>query len=588
MDHAEALRRLQIGLSHHQAQRVAEAERIYREVLAAVPNQPDALHLLGVLCAQLGRPAEGLPLLQRAVTVAPQVAEFHRHLGETLEMLGRSNEALAAFSRALQFDPNDVQSRNSAGAVLLARGQAEQAAEQFRIVTQMVPNDAGALGNYGHVLSKLGRVNEALEVFKRALQIAPNNGPVLMQYAEAIWRTGNYTDAVTPARRAAQILPDDPRALIMYGNTLQTAGELEEAEQVYRRAATLDDSSFDAHSNLALTVLKQGDAATALTLYDRILARWPSNTDARANRSLALLTLGDFERGFAEYEARWASAAFANQQRPGALWDGRDVRGKTVLLTSEQGHGDTIQFVRYATLIADRGANVIVSCPADLKNVVASVRGVSRVIVAKQETAAFDFYAPLASLPRLFKTTQATVPAEVAYMHADAALVQRWREQLGGDAAVKVGIVWAGSPQHQNDRVRSATFAHFAPLADVAGVKLYSLQKGPAAKDADERVVSLGDALTDYAQTAAVLENLDLVIAVDTSVVHLVGALGRPVWTLLAKGPDWRWMLEREDSPWYPTMRLFRQTRLHDWETVTQRVAGELKQFVATRNPSPA
>lgn len=589
MDQQAVIALLRRALEHHQANRFDEAERLYREVLSADANAPDALHLLGVLLAQRGRAADGLPLLQRAVALVPNVAEFHRHLGEVLQMVGRHNDALQSFARALQIDPNDAPARSGAGGALMALGQLAQAAEQLRIVAQLRPNDAAALGNYGHVLMRLGKFNESFVVFKRAVEIDPNCGPAWMQYAEAIWRSGNYDDAVAPARRAAELMPNDARTCIIFGNTLQTAGDLIEAERVYRRAAELDPANFDAHSNLALTLLKQGEPETALKLYDEILMRWPANDDATANRSLALLTLGDFSRGWAEYEARWASPQFAGLTRSGTPWDGGDVQGKTVLLMSEQGHGDTIQFIRYAPLVAERGANVIVSCQADLVSIVATVEGVSRVLVAKRDSAPFDFYAPLASLPRLFHTTQQTIPAHVPYVRADAQLVQRWRERFSRDHNIKVGLVWAGSPAHQNDKVRSMKFENLRPLFDLTGVMFYSLQKGDAANQANGAVMSLGDDLTDYAQTAAVLENLDLLIAVDTSVVHLAGALARPVWTLLARGPDWRWMLGRDDSPWYSTMRLFRQEKLHDWETVVQRVARELHEFAARiKNPSPA
>ena len=585
MDQVEVMERLRAGLAHHQGGRADEADRIYRAVLAVAPANADALHLLGVLEAQRGRADSALPLLRRAVAAAPQLAEFHRHLGEVEQMAGRRQEALQSFARALQIDPNDVSARTSAGAVLLELGQLQQAAEQFRIIALARPDDALAQGNWGHMLMRLGRVDEAAGVLQHACVATPDAGALWMQYAEAIWRSGRYDEAVALAQHAAQMLPDNPQALLILGNTLQTVGMLEEAERAYRHTMELDPRNFDAHSNLALTLLKMGQAQTALKLYDEILARWPGQNDAKANRSLALLTLGDFDRGLAEYEARWSSPHFAGQEHPGVRWDGvADVRRKTVLLTSEQGRGDTIQFVRYASLLADRGATVIVSCPSDLAELVKTVRGVSKVAISKEDRVTFDVFAPLASMPRLMHTTIATIPADVPYVRADDRRVAKWRERFANDPSLKVGIAWSGSPQHQNDKVRSARFADFAQLFDIEGLSFYSLQKGPSGADLnDKRVTPLAHELTDYSDTAALLEAIDLIISVDTSVVHLAGALARPVWTLLARGPDWRWMLDRDDSPWYPTMRLFRQTKLHDWTSVIQRVAAELRTFKEKR-----
>jgi hypothetical protein len=354
----------------------------------------------------------------------------------------------------------------------------------------------------------------------------------------------------------------------------------------------LDPSAFDPPSNLALTLLKMGRATEALAIYDQVCARWPNHPDALANRSLALLTLGQYERGFADYEARWRTRAIRQYQFEQPRWDGSDPAGKTILLMNEQGLGDTLHFVRYAPLLAARGATMIVACGPELRPVIETVAGVAHVVSDKPlrgevvtlggDTPRWDCYAPLSSLPGLFKTTLETIPATVPYVTADPQRVARFRERLAGDDSVKVGIVWAGTAGHINDRARSTSLAAFAPLAGLAGVTFYSLQKGPPAAQASSpppgmNLVALGDELNDFADTAALLESLDLLISVDTSVVHLAGAMARPVWTLLAAGPDWRWMLGRANSPWYPTMRLFRQPEPGAWPPVMERVAAELR-----------
>jgi hypothetical protein len=308
--------------------------------------------------------------------------------------------------------------------------------------------------------------------------------------------------------------------------------------------------------------------------------------DALANRSLAILTLGDLERGFREYETRWRSAAFKDKPPvPGTRWDGTaDVIGKTVLLTSEQGMGDVIQFIRYVPkIVRERGAKVLVHCSPDLRAVIETVDGVSGIHHPGEVLPRFDLYAPLASLPAIFKTTLETIPADVPYIRADPARVERWKERLASARGVKVGIVWAGTPLHQNDAARSSKLSDFAPLA-MEGVSLFSLQKGkPEAQLQNPppgiQITPLGQDLRSFADTAALLQCLDLTISVDTSVVHVAGALARPVWTLLAKGPDWRWMLEREDSPWYPTMKLFRQREMGNWSEVMLRVSANLREI---------
>ena len=589
MDLREALELLQSGINKHQAGDLAGAEANYRKVLAAHPNSHDGLHLLGVLAVQCGHAQAGEQLIRRAVALHPAVAEFHYHLGEALMAQKRPLEAAGSFLEAVRLAPDNAGYRSDAGGALLSAGRLPEAAEQLRRAAEQAPDDPLIVANYGYGLSRLGRVDEALAVLRRATELSPDHPAPWLQLGEVLWRQQRYDEALPAARRAVELAPRLVQALILLGNTLQTLAEFEEAAEVYRRAQAIEPNNFDAPSNLALTVLKMGQAKEALELYDQILQRWPDSMDAKANRSLAILTLGDFKRGWDEYEARWSGilkpeAHVASRPR----WNRADPAGRTILLTTEQGLGDVIQFVRYATFVADRGAKAIVACAAELKPVVATVRGVSGVVTPNELMPSFDIYAPVASLPRIFGTTLETIPAAVPYVSADPQRMSAWRQRLAGDANVKVGLVWAGTPRHLNDRARSCRLGDFAPLAAVEGVTFYSLQKGPPAAQASDppagmRLIPLDDELRDFADTAALLECLDLLISVDTSVVHLAGALARPVWTLLAKGPDWRWMLDRTDSPWYPTMRLFRQPRLRDWPAVMEAVAGELRQFVSQR-----
>ncbi len=585
MNPQQALELLQSSLARHQSGDLESAAGGYQKVLSAQPNNADALHLMGVLEGQRGRADVGLALVQRAIAVLPTVGDFHRHHGELLAALKRHQEALPAFARAIQINPRDGIARSEAAASLFALNKIPEAVEQFRLAWEALPDNGAIAGNYGYGLLKIGRAEEAVRVLQRATQLAPNDPSPWLQLGEVLWRLGRYQEAIGPARHGAEMAPNDVRALLVLGNTLQTLAEFHEAVDAYSRVFAIEPDNFDANSNMALTLLKMGEATRSLEMYQTIVRRWPENNDALANRSLAMLTLGDLEGGFREYETRWRSAAFANKAVNQPRWAGWDPAGKTILLMSEQGLGDTLQFVRYAPLVAQRGATVLVSCPAELRGVIETVKGISRIFTSGDPLPRFDAHAPMASLPVLFKTTLESIPSDVPYVSADSARVQRWRDRLREYSGFKIGIAWAGSPLHQNDRARSCKLADFAPLAGIEGVRFFSLQKGLAATEAASPparmiVHCLGDELRDFSDTAALLECLDLIISVDTSVVHLAGALARPVWTLLARGPDWRWMLERPDTPWYPTMRLFRQRNLGDWSTVFAEVAEQLRSLV--------
>jgi tetratricopeptide (TPR) repeat protein len=603
MDERQVAQLLQEGVARHNAGDLAAAETTYRRILTERPTNADALHLLGVLHGQRGRPDLGLPLIQQAITLNPNFGPFHTHLGDTLSAVGRPVDALDAYGRAVQINPRDVDARHGAGSSLFKVGRIADAIEQFRLAAELSPGDGAKVGNYGYALVQAGRFQEAIPILNRAVQMAPNVHTVWMQLAEAHWRQKDYDAALPPAHRAVTMAPNDSRALVLLGNTLQTLARFPEAADVYSRAMQIDPAAFDAPSNLALVLLKMGRARESLDMYEQVAARWPNAADALANRSLALLTLGRFERGFAEYETRWQTASSGKYRFTAPKWDGSDPHGKTILLMNEQGLGDTVHFVRYATLLAARGARSVVACPPALRELIMTVKGVSEIVEERPTgqpgeivtlgggDLRYDCYAPLSSLPHLFKTTLETIPADVPYVAADATRLAHWRHALADDANLKVGLVWAGPPIQLNDRARSMSLQMLAPLTAVEGVTFYSLQKGAPASQASSppagmRIVSLGDQLKDFADTAALLDVLDLLISVDTSVVHVAGALARPVWTLVAAGPDWRWMLDRDDSPWYPTMRLFRQAESGQWPPVIDRVASALREFVVSKKES--
>jgi tetratricopeptide (TPR) repeat protein len=366
------------------------------------------------------------------------------------------------------------------------------------------------------------------------------------------------------------------------GNALQEQGRLEEAEQCYRTAIRLKPRLGEAHYNLGNAARAGGRLAEARAGYERTIALEPRHAKAHWNRSLLLLAAGEFEEGWEEFEWRWRKPDTPPRQFPQPLWDGSRLEGRGILLHAEQGLGDTIQFIRYAKLVEQAGGKVCFECPRQLAPLLESVEGIDILVEAGSALLGFDVHAPLASLPRLFGTTAARIPAGVPYLRVGEAFAEKWRRRLEGTGGPRIGLVWAGNPQHPEDRLRSLRLEAFEPLAATQGVSWYSLQFGASASQAAHppggmNLVDLGPETEDFRDAAAAIQQLDLVISVDTAMAHLAGALARPVWVLLGYVPDWRWLLDRSDSPWYPSMRLFRQPRPGDWEAVIEAVADALE-----------
>ena len=452
----------------------------------------------------------------------------------------------------------------------------------FRQVLEVDPAAAQVwylLGTVSHVQGKLG---EAVAHYQQALRLEPDFAEVLNNLAVALQAQGKVDEATACLRRALQLKPDYADAHSNLGNALQFDGKLNEAEACYRYALTLKPDNPDTHHNLGNLLRASGRLAEAMTCYDQALNLKPDFAQVHLSRSLLRLQIGDFEQGWSEYEWRFQCKEHAIPPFRQPLWDGSRLNGQTILLYGDHGLGDTLQFIRYAPLVQRRGGRVLVACRKPLARILASCPGVARVISEGATLPEFHVYAPLMSLPRIVGTTLANVPARVPYLSADPALVARWRVEMGQLGGFKVGIAWQGNPQHRKDRHRSFRLDQFEPLTRLDGVRLVSLQKGFGTEQIGEiadrfAVLDLGNRLDDFMDSAAVLSNLDLVVTPDTSVAHLAGALGVPVWVALPFAPDWRWSLDRQDSPWYPTLRSFRQREWGDWNEVFERITRELE-----------
>lgn len=574
---------LRAAAEHHQAGRWREAESMYRQVLAQDPHHPHALHLLGVLACQAGHPDPGIRLIQQAIDRKPGVAEFYSDLANALRTRGRVGEALAADRRAVELKPDNALAHESLGNTLRLAGRYEEAIAHLRRAVALQPQSPVALCNLGILLCQQGQSDEGMNALRSAVQLRPDFTEAHYNLGKALREQKRHDEAAAHLRTALQLRPDLAAAHNVLGNILRDQGRHDEAVASYQRAIQFRPQHALTYTNLALAFQEQRRFTESLAAFDRATQLAPDDAETRTFRAMLYLLLGDFERGWAEYEWRWkVTEHLAPRRFPQPLWDGSDLTGRTLLLHSEQGMGDTIQFVRYASLLAGRGARVVVLCQPELADLVATVPGVSQTVAVGDPLPDFDVHCPLLSVPFHVRTTLQTIPADAPYLAADPLRVAQWRDRLTPWANTRrVGLVWAGRPGHVNDHNRSIPLDQFAPLAGVSRVTYFSLQKGPAASQITQAPQPLGlvdftPEIHSFTDTAAFMTHLDLVISVDTSVAHLAGALGRPVWTLLPYAPDWRWLTDREDSPWYPTMRLFRQHRWGDWANVLDRVQREL------------
>ncbi len=509
----------------------------------------------------------------------PSAVETLEH-GLACHQAGRLDEAESIYRAALGEDPANAEALHLLGLVASHRGRYKLAEERIREAIALNPLAAFYHNNLGNVLQALGRFQEAVVSYRDALRLDPVYVEPHSNLGPALDALGRHTEAVAAGQEAVRRRPDWAEAYMNLGNSLAKLARHAEAEEAYRQAVRLRPNYPEAYSNLGNAVLEQGRIQEAARWFDEALRLDPGNGLAHWNRGWLRLLEGDYERGWQEYEWRWVTGNAAPRPFRQPAWDGSYLWGATILLHAEQGLGDTVQFIRYAPWVKEAAGRVVVECQARLAPLVKTVRGVDLVVAAGSELPLFDTHAGLLSLPRIFGTRLESVPAEGPYFGVEEARVARWRERLAAADAFRVGLAWAGSPTHKNDRSRSVALATLAPLAAAPGVALFGLQRGPQAAElaaAPFPITNLEEETNDVLDTAAILMNLDLVIAVDTMVAHLAGALARPVWTLLAYMPDFRWKLGRADSPWYPTMRLFRQPRPGEWAAVVAQVSEELR-----------
>jgi tetratricopeptide (TPR) repeat protein len=514
---------LAAALKAHHSGDVARAEAMYGKILRIDPQHVDALHLTGLIALQKQKPDVAADFISRALAAHGADAKLYTHLGAAFRASGRFDEAIEAYTQALRAEPRYAKAHYNLGIALAAQGRDKDSLAAYRSAIECEPGCAEAYNNAGLILVRLGRLEEAVSKFEQAVERAPH-------YPEAHMNLGN----------------------------------------AYRDQLRLDE---------------------AIASYESAL-RLRDNSEIRLNRALLLLMRGDFKRGWPEYETcRTQRDGVPPGARSRPVWNGASLAGRTILLHSEQGLGDTLQFIRYAPLVKRVGGTVIVACQPALCGLLRGLAGIDEIVDVGGELPLFDVRASLLSLPGILGTDLENLPCDVPYLSVQKSLVARSRPRIREIAGFKIGIYWQGNPQHQRDRQRSIPLSRFLPLTRLDGVRCISLQQGPGTEQlqsisSDASIVDLGSGLDrdsrSFQELAAVMRQLDLVVTCDTAALHLAGGLGVPTWAAIPHLPDWRWLLEREDTPWYPTVRLFRQPAPEDWESVFDRMAHALEAHLAS------
>jgi len=563
--------------------RLGEAEGCFREALRLNPKAPVTQNNLGNVLRDQGRLAEAEASYRSALRLDAAYAAAHNNLGNTLRDLGRLDEAVAVCRTALGLQPDYAEAHNNLGNALNDQGETAEAEACFRAALHLKPDYAEGHNNLALVLRDGRRFAEAEACCRAALRIAPTYAEAHNNLGAVLRSLGRLDEALLCQETAIRLKPDFPLAYVDFGNVLQDIGQFEAAEASCRAALRLRLDYPEAQVSLGLALMALGRPAEAEGCYRAALDLKPVFPEARFNLSLLLLLAGRLDEGWREYEGRWEVRAdgfiiprgFAQPR-----WGGEALGDRVLLVHAEQGYGDTLQFCRYLPAVAERG-RVVVEVPRALVRLVSALPGVQEVVASGDPLPAFDVYCPMLSLPAVFGTTLETIPAAVPYLAAEPASVAMWRERLAVLPGLRVGLVWAGDARRHLtgpptvDRRRSLMLEQLAPLVGIDGVSFVSLQKGEPAAQARPDGLVLHDwtnELGDFADTAGLVEALDLVISVDTAVAHLVGALGKPVWLLNRYDTCWRWLLNRDDSPWYPSLRQFRQTKPGEWGAVLDAV----------------
>ncbi len=582
---------INLGYAFNQQAQPENALRCYQNGLLVCPENADLWFSLGSSLSRLARLSESVQALQQAIALKPDFAAAYINLGNTLKDQGLTEDAIQCYQNGLVVCPYSAELLFNLGTDLSEVPRLSEAVQAFEQAIALKPDFAGAYINLGNILKDQGLSENAIQCYQEGLAVCPDNADLWFNLGTDLSELSRLSKAVEAFQQAIALKPDFTDAYINLGNVFIELQRLPEAVAAFQQAIALQPDFADAYCNLGNALQLQGNARDAILAYDRAIALNPANEEVYYNRATAILLSGDLARGFAEYECRTHIKRFHHfyewcDDLP--RWCGESFSGKRLLIFHEQGFGDALQFCRYLPLVKAGGGVVQFSTKKPLLRLFSNFPGIDELIDHSAETIAGaqpDLAVPLMSLPYIFGTTLATIPVAVPFPAAIRHLLKKWRSKIDNPAAnLRVGLVWAGSPAHIPGQIRTCGLQVMAPLADIPGVTFYSLQKGEAANQAHTpppkmQLIDLTEDIADFADTAGLIMNLDLVIAVDTAVAHLAGALGKPVWTLLPAAGEWRWLLARNDTPWYPAMRLFRQSAPGGWSSVMTAVAQKLRMW---------
>jgi len=581
---------IDIALKKHRAGELFEAGELYSKILEENPTHPDALNLLGIISFETGKSLEAIELVNEAIKINPHVPDFYQNLGVILFDNGDHQKAIRAFRRAIQLKPDYTEALNNLGTVLLAQGNLDAAIDQFNRALQIKPNDANIHFNLANAQFEQNNIEESIESYQRAIALNPKHFEALNNMGTALQELNELDAAIERYQIAADLNPMCVDTYNNLGAVLNEKGQFDLAIEKCKQAIKIDPGCPKPYFNMGIALKGQGKLGGAIDQYRRAITFDPGYAEAHWNLALALLLKGNLEAGWDEYEWRFIKKGWERlypYRHSIPRWDGTNFEGKRLLVHDEQGLGDTIQFVRFLPVLKALGGTVVFETRKPFLSLLQNFPGIDEIAERSPLGAnayGCDFYIPLLSLPGIFNTYLDSIPAKVPYIHADPIKFEFWQNRLQ-NSCFKIGIVWAGKPEHKNDHNRSIPLKNFAPLSSIKGVVVYGLQKGEAARQAENStaqvIKNFGDKLEDFSDTAGLICNLDLLISVDTAVAHLAGAMGKPIWLLIPSVmQDWRWLLDRNDSPWYPNMTIYRQQKSGEWDTEIYQMATTLDRIL--------
>jgi tetratricopeptide (TPR) repeat protein len=571
-----------------------ESKDAYIRARDISPEIPSIHENLGLLLVSMGEPDAAISELLQAIKLEPENASSYANLANAYSFIGEYSKAISSCEKAVELEPKRAEFHQNLGSFLQKNGDLDSALISLRRALILNPESAPIYNNIGSILNDLGRIDDAAGSYLEAHKLDPESDIIMLNLAMAMHNLKNFTEAKSLFEQLIDRDPNRYNIWVNYGNTLYELGENENALNAFNMAITLNENDSNSHRNRGLVLQRLGEWQEAMKSFNNAVSIIPDDATVLFPRGMLRLKLGDYVNGWADYEWRFESVGL--DFVPGSAWqyshwDGRSFEGKTIVVYHEQGLGDALQLLRYLPLVKERGGRLIFACGVPLMRLVEnSIPEVDKVISRlENHKLRYDYHVALMSLPRIFKTELETIPPLAPLLRADESTVKFWETKIQDKDMFNIGLVWSGNPEQGDNKYRSCSLADFAPIAEIPGIQFYNLQLGEAKDQIAEQagtmeIIDYSDSLHDMQETAALIENLDLVLTVDTSVAHLAGAMGHPVWVILWFNHCWRYLLERNDSPWYPTMKLYRQPELGDWKSVMSNVNEDLAVLVSEKN----